>query len=100
MVHRGCPAIHRLSVNDVLLHQGTRSPSENVQEKAVPDKSRIVYGTNSRFQAVDFPSRFISLPRYEISEKNKLEFRPVFNMLITFFKIHSYSRFNGNVDPV
>ena len=33
MVQRGCPTIHRLSVNDVLLHQGTRSSTDNVPER-------------------------------------------------------------------
>jgi hypothetical protein len=41
MVQRGCPAIHLLSINDVLLNQGTRSTSKNVQEKAVPGKSTV-----------------------------------------------------------
>jgi hypothetical protein len=82
MVQRGCPAIHRLSVNDVLLHQQTRSPTDNVQEKDVPDKSRIEYGANLYLQVSSSLYSFANTrlrikPRYEVCEKSKLEFRPV-----------------------
>jgi hypothetical protein len=40
MERRECPAIHRMSVNDVLLHQGNRSPTENVREKKCPTQER------------------------------------------------------------